>query len=196
MLVAPGDAVFDSTPLLRVHGSAFVPEDRLHNAILLGDERTFEQDPKYALRLLVDIAIRALSPAVNDPTTAVEALNQIQDLLSRLGRCQLDMGRVRDEKGQLRLVLICPTWEDFLRLALDEIRFYGSSSLQVMRRMTALLRELGSQLPLDRRPAINEWQARLKTTIERAFRTVHDKVEASTEDRQGMGATRPSTMAS
>ena len=44
--------------------------------IELGAERTFEQDPKYALRLLVDIAIRALSPAVNDPITAVQALDQ------------------------------------------------------------------------------------------------------------------------
>ena len=59
-------------------------------------ERTFEQDPKYALRLLVDIAIRALSPAINDPTTAVQALDQIQDLLLRLGRRRLEIGAVRE----------------------------------------------------------------------------------------------------
>ncbi len=85
-LVSVGDAVLDSTPLLRVFGAGSSPsEESLRSSIELGGERTFEQDPKYAIRLLVDIAIRALSPAVNDPTTAVQALDQIEDLLIRLG---------------------------------------------------------------------------------------------------------------
>jgi uncharacterized membrane protein len=56
-----GDAVLDSTPILRVFGgSVALSEERLRSAIELGAERTFEQDPKYAIRLLVDIAIKAL----------------------------------------------------------------------------------------------------------------------------------------
>src|SRR5271168_4951450 len=82
-----------------------------------GGERTFEQDPKYALRLLVDIAIRALSPAINDPTTAVQALDQIEDLLLRLGSSNLDAGQFLDQDGKLRLVVPFPTWDDFLLLA-------------------------------------------------------------------------------
>ena len=75
LTAAVGDSVLDLTPILRVHGGASpLPESPLRRAIELGDDRTFEQDPKYALRLLVDIAIKALSPAINDPTTAVQAL--------------------------------------------------------------------------------------------------------------------------
>ena len=95
----------------------------------MGEERTFEQDPKYAIRLLVDIAIKALSPAINDPTTAVQALDQIEDLLLRLGRRRLEIGEFRDRDGQLRLVVPSPTWEDFLRLAFDEIRYCGARSV-------------------------------------------------------------------
>ncbi len=87
MAVAVGDTVVSSMPLLRIYGTPEpISEPELRNGIELGDERTFEQNPKYAIRLLVDIAIKALSPAINDPTTAVQALDQIEDLLLRLGQ--------------------------------------------------------------------------------------------------------------
>src|SRR5689334_11235895 len=71
VVVAVGDTVLEGMPLLHLFGSdGLVPETRLRRAFALGDERTFAQDPKYSMRLLVDIAIRALSPAINDPTTA------------------------------------------------------------------------------------------------------------------------------
>jgi uncharacterized membrane protein len=104
MTAAVGDAVLDSTPILRVFGGGSqVPEGDLRNAIRVGNERTFGQDPKYAIRLLVDIAIKALSPAINDPTTAVQALDQIEDLLIRLGRRRLEIGAFHDADGKLRL---------------------------------------------------------------------------------------------
>src|SRR5215469_13932223 len=148
LIVTVGDAVLDSVPILRVYGAASpLPEETLRGAIEFGGERTFEQDPKYAIRLLVDIAIKALSPAVNDPTTAVQALDQIEDLLIRLGRRRLEIGAFRDVQGNLRLLMQFPAWEDFLRLAFDEIRFYGATSIQVMRRMKALMNQLISLLP-------------------------------------------------
>lgn len=64
----------------------------LRRTIGLEMQRTFEQDPKYPIRLLVDVAIKALSPAINDPTTAVQAIDQIEDLLKRLGRRELQAG--------------------------------------------------------------------------------------------------------
>ena len=98
---AVGDSVFDLTPILRVVGEGGrIAESQLRSAIDLGGERTFEQDPKYAIRLLVDIAIKALSPAINDPTTAVQALDQIEDLLLRLGRRRLEIGAFRDSDRQ------------------------------------------------------------------------------------------------
>ncbi len=195
VISAVGDTVLDGTVLLEVKGPASdINELALRRCIALGDGRTFEQDPKYAIRLLVDIAIRALSPAVNDPTTAVQALDQIQDLLLRLGRSQLDVGHYRDDQGKLRLIVPVPEWEDFLRLAFDEIRAYGAGSVQVMRRMRAVLRDLIEALPTVRQSALHHWDSRLSTTITRSFNDVEEQREASIEDRQGLGIPRhPST---
>jgi uncharacterized membrane protein len=98
-------------------------------AVHLDRERTFEQDPKYPIRILVDIAIKALSPAINDPTTAVQTIDQIEDLLRRLGECDLDAGYASDANGIVRLIFPMPTWEDYLTLAFDEIRQYGVTSV-------------------------------------------------------------------
>jgi uncharacterized membrane protein len=191
MVAEVGDAVFDSTAILHVYGgSGPFPEKVLRDTIDLGGERTFEQDPKYAIRLLVDIAIKALSPAINDPTSAVQALDQIEDLLIRLGRRRLEIGAFRDGQGNLRLLVTYPAWEDFLRLAFDEIRSYGASSVQVMRRMKALVNELISILPAERRAALLEWRERLQSTVERSFYDTQDKLDASAEDRQGLGSSR------
>ena len=143
IVAAVGDTVVELTPLLNVFGARQpIDERKLRYRIEMGGERTFEQDPKYAIRLLVDIAIRALSPAINDPTTAVQALDQIGDLLLRLGQRQLEIGAFPDSDGNLRLVVPFPTWDDLVRLAFDEICSYGANSVQVMRRMNALISDL------------------------------------------------------
>jgi len=193
VVVAVGDTVIESTPLLRVLGGDHLIDERLlSGALLRGPERTFTQDPKYAIRLLVDVAIRALSPAVNDPTTAVQALDQIGDLLLRLGRRRLEIGTFRDADDVVRVIVPYPTWEDFLRLAFDEIRSYGATSVQVMRRMNALIVDLAALVPDDRRPALKEWQVRLDRTIAQHFVDPDELAAASVEDRQGLGVSRRS----
>jgi uncharacterized membrane protein len=148
---AVGDTIGEGMVLLRVYGATKpIDERKLTNAFTLGDERTFEQDPKYAIFLLVDIAIRALSPAVNDPATAVQALDHIGDMLLRLGRRRLEIGAFRDGAGELRLVVPFPSWDDFLMLALEEIRHYGAGSKHVMRRIRALLADLVEVGPPER----------------------------------------------
>ncbi len=185
---AVGDTVLEMTPLLRVYRAGQGLDERaLQSALEIGDERTFEQDPKYAIRLVVDIAIKALSPAINDPTTAVQALDQIEDLLLRVGRRRLEIGQYRDEAGALRLVMPFPAWDDFLRLALDEIRFCGANSVQVMRRMKALINNLLKVLPAERHAALRHWEERLLATIRRTFADAEEKQEASVADRQGLG---------
>lgn len=191
MLSAVGDTLVESTPLLSVRSSRAAIEERsLRRAIRTGTERTFEQDPKYSIHLLVDIAIRALSPAVNDPTTAVQALDQIEDLLLRLGRRRLEIGEVRDSAGYLRVVVRVPMWEDFLDLAFSQIRFYGATSIQVTRRMKALLHDLIAALPEERRPAVRRQAERLAAAVARSFPDREDQIEASAEDREGFGAPR------
>src|SRR5215472_11836816 len=189
--VAVGDTVGESTPLVRViNARSPIDERRLQRVVVLGVERTFDQDPKYAIRLLVDIAIRALSSAINDPTTAVQALDQIGDLLLRLGRRRLEIGAVHDDRGALRLTIPTPTWEDYLWLAFGEISSYGASSLQVMRRMNSLVADLMVIVPPERRPALHFWQARLRRRVTTTFTDPEDRAAASTEDRQGLGVPR------
>jgi uncharacterized membrane protein len=185
---AVGDTVVEKTPLLRVRGARQpMPENLLNDTLQLGDERTFEQDPKYAIRLVVDIAIKALSPAINDPTTAVQALDQIEDLLLRLGRQTLEHDSFHDSSGRLRLIVHNPSWEGILLLALDEIMAYGADSVQVMRRMKALIQNLLRILPPSRHPALQHWDQRLQGSIARSFDDPQEKRDASVPDRQGLG---------
>jgi len=191
VLAAVGDTLVESTPMLRVFGArGTIAEHELRKAIKTGMERTFEQDPKYSIRLLVDIAVRALSAAVNDPTTAVQALDQIEDLLLRVGRRRLEIGEIRNRFGTLRLVFPVPTWEDFLELAFSEIRACGKDSVQVMRRMNALLTDLTDRLPAERHAALRSQRRRLAALIAESFPDSEDRLEASAEDREGLGATR------
>ena len=194
MVAAVGDTLVEQMPLLCVYGAKErIEERKLHAAIVVGEGRTFEQDPKYAIRLLVDIAIKALSPAINDPTTAVQALDQIEDLLLRLGQRHLEIGTYADRDGQLRLVVPFPTWDDLVRLAFDEICAYGAASVQVMRRMNALVTDLTQAIPEERRPTLKYWNARLRDTIGRSFAGSEERSEASKEDRQGLGVPRPNS---
>lgn len=189
---AVGDSLADGAPILRVHGgTAPIDAAALRRAVSLGLDRTYDQDPKYPLRLLVDIAIKALSPAINDPTTAVQAIDQIEDLLRRLARADLDAGRLADAAGTLRLVIPMPGWDDYLSLALDEIRMYGADSLQVLRRLRALLLGLSKMLGDDPRAAsVGRYLRHLDAVIERSPFDAEDRDSARQEDAQGLGLSR------
>ena len=192
MECAVGDTLADDALLLRVHGGRQpLAETQLLKAIRLARERSFEQDPKYPLRLLVDIAIRALSPAINDPTTAVQTIDQIEDLLVRLGRRALDAGCVTDERGVCRLVFPTPTWEDYLTLAFDEIRQYGAGSVQVMRRLrSALLSLADSVTAAEHKTVVQRYLQHLDLVVERSILDALDQTMALREDRQGLGLSR------
>jgi uncharacterized membrane protein len=192
MACAVGDTLVERTLLLRVHGADIpLAEDALRGAVHLEWERTFEQDPKYPIRLLVDVAIKALSPAINDPTTAVQTIDQIEDLLHRLGRCELNTGYAKDATGIIRLVVPMPTWEDYLTLAFDEIRQYGVTSVQVIRRLRSALVSLAESLPSDDRAgAVRRYLAHLDSSIEQSPLDAEDRLTAHHEDRQGLGLSR------
>jgi len=194
MECAVGDTLVDDSVILRVHGGGPLDESRLRQALEVARERTFEQDPKYPLRLLVDIAIKALSPAINDPTTAVQAIDQIEDLLRRLGRRALDAGCVRDDRGELRLVFPTPSWEDYLKLAFDEIRQYGTGSVQVMRRLRAALLGLADSVsePARKEP-VRRYLHHLDLVVQQSVLDAEDQLVALQEDRQGLGLSRPQT---
>jgi len=125
----------------------------------VGDERTFEQDPSLALRLLADIALRALSPAVNDPTTAVQALDRIQSLLRTLATRDLEVGDIVDDTGTVRVRLVLPTWDDYLAVAVDEIMALPGLLPSVSERLTRLLDEITAVAPPSRTDALDRRRA-------------------------------------
>jgi len=190
---AVGDTLVYDTKLLQIRGALRqIPENELWDAIYLTEERTFEQDPKYPIRLLVDVAIKALSPAVNDPTTAVQAIDQIEDLLRRLGRRSLEDVHAKDGEGIVRLIYPTPNWEDFLKLGFDEIRQYGANSVQVMRRLRSALAGVAESISDKTRiAAIERYVQQLDLVISRSPLDPEDRKTASQEDRQGLGVSRP-----
>ena len=156
----------------------------------VGDERTMRQDPGFAFRLLADISSKALSPGVNDPTTAAQALDQIELLLRLLAPRRLMPGVLRDEAGEVRFVYRAPSWDDFLSIALDETRLFGATSVQVTRRLQALLEDLHEAVAPERRPAVEVQQAMLESIVLSTYEEPADRRIALTADRQGIGSPR------
>ena len=184
-----GDFVAEGDPLFRIfEGGEDIPVENLRNSVALGQERTLDQDPLYAFRIIVDIASKALSPAINDPTTAVLAIDQIHHLLRDVGSRSLAEGRETDRNGELRLVYRTANWEDFVLLAVTEIRQYGHDSIQVMRRMRAMLENLIDTLPEQRDPILRVELNLLEASSKRTFLDLYDQVLAETGDLQGMGS--------
>jgi uncharacterized membrane protein len=188
LLPQVGDFIARGDPLFRVIGEKRpVSDAALHQCVAIGPERTLEQDPRFAFRIIVDIAIKALSPAINDPTTAVLALDQLHRLLQGVGRRRLDDVETRDSNGEVRLLYGTPDWSDYVTLALCEIRHYGATSMQVVRRMRALLLHLMQVLPEARHAALQRELKLLDGAVQRAFQDAEDRAVAGIADLQGTG---------
>ena len=181
-----GQFVADGDPLFRVYGGR-PSENSLRNSVATGEERTPEQDPLFAFRILVDIASKALSPAINDPTTAVLAIDQIHHLLRDVGKRYLGDGRATDQAGKIRLLYRKPNWEDFVLLAITEIRHYGRDSIQVQRRLRAMLTDLVETLPACRASILTAELALLASSSKRTFQDIADQNLAEAGDLQGIG---------
>jgi uncharacterized membrane protein len=180
--VGPGEAVF------RLYGNADVVDDRrLKGLLAFGPERTIEQDSTFAFRIIVDIAIKALSKAINDPTTAVLAIDQLQRLLGVVGNRRLQDERISDESGQLRVVVHMPDWDDFVQVTFSEIRLYGAGNFQIARRLRAMIEYLSGTLPEYRRPALHAQLGLLDRTIEKLYSMPEDLALAGVSDSQGLG---------
>ncbi len=185
-----GEFLWRGAPLVRVRGGREVPADDLERTVIVSDERTLVQDPAFAIRAIVDIAIRALSPAVNDPTTASQGLDVLESLLHRLAARELGAGRLHDADGTLRVVYRAPGWDELLTLALTEIRHYGASTHQVARRMRALLDGLAAVVPEQRAGAVREQLALLDAAVRSAFPDPAERAVALEPDPMGLGGPR------
>lgn len=189
-----GSFVPVDAPLLRIHGGAGgIHAAALDRSVIFTDERTITQDPAFAIRAIVDIAVRALSPAVNDPTTATESLDVLEALLHLLSgrdlgdRCYFSAG------GNPRVLWPAPDWEQVLDLALTEIRHYGIHAPQVTRRLRAVLDSLMQIAPPERHEAVAKHIALLDGGLRAAYTVESERIHAGTPDHIGLGGfTQPS----
>jgi uncharacterized membrane protein len=188
--VAPrvGSFVSVGEPVFLIYGNAHAfDEDKLRGSIAFGPERTIEQDSTFAFRVIVDIGIKALSKAINDPTTAVLAIDQLQRLLRTVGGRHLHDEQIKDGTGRLRVIFPTPNWDDFVQLAFREIRLYGAENFQVARRLRAMVNNLVEILPESRRPALHVELDLLNRTIEKLYPLQEDLAVARIADTQGLG---------
>ena len=183
-----GDFVTRGTPLLEVWGPPGLDARRFRGMVALGDERTLEQDAAFALRIMVDIALMALSPAVNAPTTAVQVLNYVEELLQRIGEQAFGAGKLlRDKSGTARVMLRGRGWEEYLELGVVEIRVYGAGAPQVTRRLRAVLQSLAERVDPVHRPAVAEQLALIDAAVAGCEPDEASRTYALHADRQGIG---------
>ena len=187
---AIGEFVHTGSTLFRLDDRETpIADAELRELVQTGSERSFEQDPQFGLRLLVDMASSALSPAVNDPTTAVQALDELDDLLRMLAPRRLQVA-LRGVGGAPRLYYAPASWEDYVGLACNEPRHYGVDQPQVARRMRAMLEDLLELVPSFRRPALERQLKLLESSVTRAFSDPDERAIAEVPDRLGMGQSR------
>jgi len=184
-----GDFVAADETLFRLHGRAADCNDAvLRGAAALSTERTMEQDPMFAFRILVDVALKALSPAINDPTTAVLAMDQVHRLLRFVGKRRLHGQAVHDADGRVRVIFRTPDWDDFVNISFSEIRACGANSLQIVRRMRAMLENLIRTLPASRHAALRRQIDLLDRTLPGMYPLAEDLALARVPDSQGLGS--------
>lgn len=174
-----GDFLPQGAPLIRVRGEADDDlADRLRNQLTLGSERTLQQDALFGFRQIVDVGVRALSPGTNDPTTAVQAIDRLHDLLRRLADRSFPSVVRLDHDGQPRLIVPRPEWSDYVRLAVDELRISGSGQIQVMRRLRGLLEDLAAVAPAERSSVVREELLELDRAVAAGFDSERDQHRA------------------
>ncbi|RKO21639.1 DUF2254 domain-containing protein [Pseudarthrobacter phenanthrenivorans] len=148
----PGSSLVEGVPFATawpaVPGAEFTPSvqeelaEAVNAAVATGFERTNVQDVGFGFRQLVDVAARALSPGINDPTTAVHVIGHLSALLGRLAQRNLGSEHLNDGDGQLRVVIALPGLQDLLDMSMNQIRQYGAADAAVAGRLLLLLQEL------------------------------------------------------
>jgi uncharacterized membrane protein len=170
-----GDFVPQGAPVLNVHGGTVADDEQLLRALAFGRERTLHQDLAYGLQMLVDVAVRSLSKSMGDPTTAVQAIDRLHDCLRQLVQRRFPTGRHCDEAGHLRLVVHEVTWEEYLDIAMNELRQYAVSSIQVTKRLVEMLVDLAAIAPVVRQPALEQQLELLHRMAAGAFSQQFDR---------------------
>jgi uncharacterized membrane protein len=151
--VRVGQTLWLGDTVAEVSGS--LDDDAVVAACVTGVDRTFDQDPLLAFRLLADIGLRAVSPAINDPATAVQVLDAIAGLLLELALRDLAVGAINSPGGTTRIHLDLPAWADFVGEGLDELLVASKNSPMVLEGAVTTLTRLAGHVPPDRLPEVS-----------------------------------------
>ncbi len=183
-----GAHVEPRTVVAVVHGAepGALTDRLLHRHLLFGGERTVIQDPAFGLRQLVDAASRALSPAINDPTTGVQALHHVVDLLARIADRPDPTGWHTAGDGSVRVHLIEDDFGRLARLGLIEIVRYGADAPQVVRALLGAYDDLEAMVSADRKPLVETLRAQCLQATSDAMPAAFAEI-ATEPDRMGLG---------
>lgn len=162
-VIGVGTTLAEGMPVAVLHGGQ-VDDDIVLGSCWTGTDRTFAQDPLLAFRLLSDIGLRALSPAVNDPATGAQAAEVIVALLTVLANRNLEVQAVKGPSGRTRVILELPGWIDFIREGLDDLLAASAGSQLILDRERRALQNLLCQTPAHRRQPLHERLQWIETT--------------------------------
>ncbi|MFC5177986.1 DUF2254 family protein [Nocardioides taihuensis] len=185
ILVRHGQYVPSGGALAAVHGGTVPSNDEVVRCFHLGRGRTMYQDPAFGIRQLVDVAIQALSPALNQAGTATQVVDRLVDILLRLARQPWPTGLFVDDDDVVRLVEHRDDWAQLLSLSFTEIEIDGAGSPQVTRRLAAAYDRLEREVPPDLAAALAPRRAALEAAVAHAGRV--DPQLALAPDPLGMG---------
>ena len=187
LLREPGSYLVRGTPIIEVHGGDPPPADEVLICLDLSPARTLYQDARYGIRQLVDIAIRALSPAVNDPTTAVQVLDRLESLLAVVAGRPDPSGTFLDADGVIRLVVTPPSWVRLVDLSFTEVARYGADSPQVSRKLLAVYGSVTGLVDAERATVVEAHRAWLVGEVGRVTADPEARQRALTPDPLGLG---------
>ncbi|MGI8998356.1 MAG: DUF2254 domain-containing protein [Candidatus Limnocylindria bacterium] len=162
LLVSPGSWVQDHAPIgsfeLLDDGAADLEArtNRMRDALSVGQERSTQQDVAFGIQQLVDIAVKALSPSINDPTTAMNCIDRLVEVLTFSGLQSGPPRAFADSDDVVRLEIPFPGFDELVRLAFDQVRHYGGDAPAVVIHLARGLSILDSALPVPRHPALTE----------------------------------------
>jgi len=142
VVARPGRFVTEGDPLLRVLASTALPEDKseaLRSTLIVGIERTPYQDLDFSVRRIVEIAQRALSPGINDPTTALYCIDRLREALGRLAERRTPSSYRHDDEGRLRIVAEPVSFEAVAVGAIGAVAHYAGSDADVLKALASAL---------------------------------------------------------
>jgi uncharacterized membrane protein len=152
-----GHFVPAGVPLIRVNkADRLGPQtgDEFRRAFDIGPARTLQQDVEFGVLQIVDIALRAISPAVNDPSTAINSIDHLSRILIRFAARQEPESLVCDLPGDVRVILPWITFRGMLDSAFEQIRRYGSSDIAVSLRLLRALADIAATCQLHEHRAM------------------------------------------